>query len=104
VLILVLVAKGVIDQPGGRPPRVVDRPRDALVIGLAQVVAMWPGTSSEHGHDHRRPALLPRLLDRRRGRVLVPARAVVTLGAATAYSVLKDGSLMVDTFRTASHR
>jgi undecaprenyl-diphosphatase len=94
VLILVLVAKGVIDRPGGRPLESLT-PRDALVVGLAQVVAMWPGTSRSM------VTIIAALL---LGYSIVAAvefsflLGVVTLGAATAYSVVKDGKLMVDTF------
>jgi len=94
VLILVLVAKGVIDRPGGRPLESLTT-RDALVIGLAQVVAMWPGTSRSM------VTIIAALL---LGYSIVAAvefsflLGVVTLGAATAYSVVKDGKLMVDTF------
>ena len=94
VLILVLVAKGVIDRPGGRPLESLTT-RDALVIGCAQVVAMWPGTSRSM------VTIVAALL---LGYSIVAAvefsflLGVVTLGAATAYSVVKDGKLMVDTF------
>jgi undecaprenyl-diphosphatase len=94
VLILVLVAKGVIDRPGGRSLESIT-PRHAVVIGLAQVVAMWPGTSRSM------VTIVAALL---LGYSIVAAvefsflLGVVTLGAATAYSVLKDGKLMVDTF------
>ena len=94
VLILVLVAKGVIDRPGGRPLEALT-PRDALVIGFAQVIAMWPGTSRSM------VTIVAALL---LGYSIVAAvefsflLGVVTLGAATAYSVVKDGKLMVDTF------
>jgi undecaprenyl-diphosphatase len=94
VLILVLVARGVINRPGGRALESLT-PRDALVIGLAQVVAMWPGTSRSM------VTIIAALL---LGYSIVAAvefsflLGVVTLGAATVYSVLKDGKLMVDTF------
>ena len=94
VLILVLVAKGVIDRPGGRPLESLTM-RDAIVLGLAQVVAMWPGTSRSM------VTIVAALL---LGYSIVAAvefsflLGAVTLGAATAYSVLKDGKLMVDTF------
>ena len=94
VLLLVLVAKGVIDRPGGRPLESLTV-RDAIVIGFAQVVAMWPGTSRSM------VTIVAALL---LGYSIVAAvefsflLGAVTLGAATAYSVLKDGKLMVDTF------
>lgn len=70
-------------------------PRHALIIGIAQVVAMWPGTS--------------------RSLVTIVAAVLVgfsvsaavefsfllglgTLGAATAYEALNNGSLLVDAY------
>ena len=94
VLILVLVAKGVIDRKEGRALETL-RPRDALIIGVAQVAAMWPGTSRSM------VTIVAALL---LGMSMAAAiefsflLGVLTLGAATAYSVVKDGSLMVDTF------
>ncbi len=94
VAILVLVAKGVLNRPGGRPLESLTT-RDALVIGVAQVVAMWPGTSRSM------VTIVAALL---LGYSIVAAvefsflLGVLTLGAATGYSVVKDGQLMVDTF------
>jgi undecaprenyl-diphosphatase len=94
VLILVLVAKGVIDRKEGRALETL-RPRDALIIGVAQVAAMWPGTSRSM------VTIVAALL---LGLSMAAAiefsflLGVLTLGAATAYSVVKDGSLMIDTF------
>ena len=94
VLILVLVAKGVIDRQEGRALETVT-PRDAVIIGVAQVAAMWPGTSRSM------VTIVAALL---LGLSMAAAiefsflLGVLTLGAATAYSVVKDGSLMVDTF------
>jgi len=92
--ILVLVARGLITQPGGRPLESLTN-RDALVIGVAQVVAMWPGTSRSL------VTIVAALLI---GFSMAAAiefsflLGVITLGAATAYSIVKDGKLMVDTF------
>jgi len=94
VLILVLVANGVIDRPGGRRLEALTI-RDALVIGLAQVVAMWPGTSRSMVTIVAALLLGYSILAAVEFSFLL---GVVTLGAATAYSVVKDGSLMVDTF------
>jgi undecaprenyl-diphosphatase len=94
VAILVLVARGVINKPGGRALETLTA-RDALIIGVAQVAAMWPGTSR---------SLVTIVAALLLGLSMVAAiefsflLGVLTLGAATAYSVVKDGSLMVDTF------
>ena len=94
VLILVLVARGVINRQDGRKLESLTN-RDALIIGVAQVLAMWPGTSR---------SLVTIVAALLLGFSMVAAiefsflLGVLTLGAATAYSVLKDGSLMVDTF------
>jgi undecaprenyl-diphosphatase len=94
VFLLVLVRNGVLDRHGGRRLEGLTN-RDALIIGLAQVVAMWPGTSRSMvtivaalliGYSMSAAIEFSFLL------------GVVTLGAATAYSVLKDGKLMLDTF------
>lgn len=94
VLILVLVARGVINRPGGRALETMTT-RDACIIGSAQVVAMWPGTSR---------SLVTIVAAVILGLSIAAAvefsflLGVVTLGAATAYSVVKDGSLMMDSF------
>jgi undecaprenyl-diphosphatase len=62
---------------------------------VAQVIALWPGTSR---------SLVTIVAALLLGMSMVAAiefsflLGVITLGAATAYSVVKDGSLMVDTF------
>ncbi len=70
-------------------------PRDGLVIGLAQVISLWPGTSRSLvtivaalllGYSMAAAVEFSFLL------------GFVTLGAATAYQVLKDGQLMIDSF------
>ena len=94
VLILVLVARGVINRPGGRALETITT-RDAFIIGVAQVMAMWPGTSR---------SLVTIVAALLLGISMASAiefsflLGVVTLSAATAYSVVKDGKLMVDTF------
>lgn len=94
VLILVFVARGVLNRPGGRALETLTT-RDALIIGIAQVAAMWPGTSR---------SLVTIVAALLLGLSMASAiefsflLGVVTLSAATAYSVVKDGKLMVDTF------
>ncbi|MGZ4711411.1 MAG: undecaprenyl-diphosphate phosphatase [Acidimicrobiia bacterium] len=98
IAILVLVRRGVISRPGGKALETLTN-RDALVIGAAQVVAMWPGTSR---------SLVTIVAALLLGFSMLAAiefsflLGVVTLGAATAYSVVKDGKLMVDTFGIAT--
>ena len=94
VAILVLVQRGVSTRPGGRALETLTN-RDALLIGVAQVIALWPGTSR---------SLVTIVAALLLGMSMAAAiefsflLGVITLGAATAYSVVKDGSLMVDTF------
>jgi undecaprenyl-diphosphatase len=94
VAILLLVARGVSARPGGRPLESLTN-RDAVLIGVAQVLALWPGTSR---------SLVTIVAALLLGLSMAAAvefsflLGVVTLGAATVYSVVKDGSLMVDTF------
>jgi undecaprenyl-diphosphatase len=73
-------------------------PKDALLIGLAQVTAMWPGVSRS----------LATILAGRAVR-LTNAAAVefsflvglITLGAATTWEILSDGATMVHAFGAA---
>ena len=94
VLLLVLVRNGVLDRHEGRRLEGLTN-RDALIIGGAQVVAMWPGTSRSM------VTIVAALLI---GFSMAAAiefsflLGVLTLGAATAYSLVKDGKLMVETF------
>jgi undecaprenyl-diphosphatase len=80
-----------------REGRVLEQltPRHALVIGLAQVIALWPGTSRSLvtivaalllGYSMAAAVEFSFLL------------GFLTLGAATGYQVLKDGQLMIDAF------
>ncbi len=100
VAILVLEQRGLIphhDEPpaDGSDPLVAITYRQALIIGLVQTVAMWPGTSRSL------MAILGALL------VGVTMSAAVefsfllgfvTLSAASFYSVLTDGGDLVDQF------
>lgn len=94
VLILVLVARGVLTKPGGRPLEGLTS-REAAIIGIAQIAALWPGTSR---------SLVTIVAALLLGLSMAAAiefsflLGVLTLGAATAYSVVKDGSAMVDSF------
>jgi undecaprenyl-diphosphatase len=94
VLILVLSRNGVLHPKGGLGLEQLT-PRHALIIGAAQVLALWPGTS--------------------RSLVTIAAALLIgfsmaaavefsfllgflTLGAATAYQILQDGKTMIDAF------
>ncbi len=94
ILILVLTRAGLLSPRGGRVLEQLT-PRDALVIGLAQVISLWPGTSR---------SLVTIVAALLLGYSMVAAvefsflLGFVTLGAATAYQVLKDGQQMIDAF------
>ncbi len=94
ILILVLSRNGVLAPRGGRVLEQLT-PRHALVIGAAQVAALWPGTSRSLvtivaalllGYSMAAAVEFSFLL------------GFVTLGAATGYQVLKDGQTMIDAF------
>ncbi len=94
VLILVFSRNGVLAPRGGRGLDAITI-RDALIIGAAQVAALWPGTSR---------SLVTIVAALLLGFSMVAAvefsflLGFVTLGAATGYQVLKDGQLMVEVF------
>jgi undecaprenyl-diphosphatase len=94
VLIIVFSRNGVLAPRDGRRLEAITT-RDALVIGVAQIAALWPGTSR---------SLVTIVAALLLGFSMVAAvefsflLGFVTLGAATAYSVVKDGQLMVDVF------
>jgi undecaprenyl-diphosphatase len=94
VALLVLVNRGVLNRHQGRGLESVTN-RDALIIGAAQVIAMWPGTSRSMVTIVAALLLGFSMLAAIEFSFLL---GVITLSAATAYSVVKDGKLMVDTF------
>jgi undecaprenyl-diphosphatase len=94
ILILVLSRNGVLAPKGGKLLEQLT-PRDAIVIGVAQVAALWPGTSRSLvtivaalllGYSMAAAVEFSFLL------------GFLTLGAATGYQVLKDGQEMIDAF------
>jgi undecaprenyl-diphosphatase len=94
VLILVLSRNGMLAPKGGLSLEQLT-PRHALVIGAAQVLALWPGTSRSLvtiaaalliGFSMSAAVEFSFLL------------GFVTLGAATAYQILQDGKTMIDAF------
>ena len=100
VLILVLERTGRIPDRGetaapGTDPLLSITYRQALIIGVAQCIALWPGTSRSLA------TILAALLLG----VAVPAAVefsfllgFATLSAATLYKLAKDGGNLVDTF------
>jgi undecaprenyl-diphosphatase len=94
ILILVHSRNGVLAPKGGRVLEQLT-PRHAVIIGAAQVAALWPGTSRSLvtivaalllGYSMAAAVEFSFLL------------GFLTLGAATAYQVLKDGQTMIDAF------
>jgi undecaprenyl-diphosphatase len=94
VAILVLTRAGVLSPSGGKALEVLSA-RDAFVIGVAQIIALWPGTSRSLvtivaalllGYSMAAAVEFSFLL------------GFLTLGAATGYSVLTDGQEMIDAF------
>jgi undecaprenyl-diphosphatase len=94
IAILVLTRAGVLSPRGGRALELLTT-RDALVIGAAQAIALWPGTSRSLvtivaalllGYSMAAAVEFSFLL------------GFLTLGAATGYQVLKDGQEMIDAF------
>jgi len=98
-LILLLGAKGLIparaEKVEGHDPVLDITLRQALIIGCAQVLALWPGTSR---------SLVTILAAVLIGVGMTAAvefsflLGFVTLSAATAFSLLKDGGTLVDQF------
>jgi undecaprenyl-diphosphatase len=94
VLILVLSRNGTLSPKGGLALEQLT-PRNALIIGAAQVLALWPGTSRSLvtiaaallvGYSMSAAVEFSFLL------------GFLTLGAATAYEILQDGKTMIDAF------
>jgi undecaprenyl-diphosphatase len=94
ILILVLSRNGVLAPKTGRALEQLT-PRHAVIIGAAQVAALWPGTSRSLvtivaalllGYSMAAAVEFSFLL------------GFLTLGAATGYQVLKDGQTMIDVF------
>jgi undecaprenyl-diphosphatase len=93
LLILFLAPKIKADRPGMSITHI--RPKQALIIGCAQVLAMWPGTSR---------SLVTILAALAVGTTLAAAvefsflLGLMTLGAATLYETAKNGSTVVDAY------
>jgi undecaprenyl-diphosphatase len=94
VAVIVLSRMGKLGPRGGRALGEITA-RDALIVGSAQVLALWPGTSRSL------VTIVAALL------IGVSMEAAVefsfllgfvTLSAATLYETAKDGKLMLDTF------
>ena len=98
VLILVFSRNGVLAPRGGL--RVEDiTVKHAAIIGAAQVLSLWPGTSR---------SLVTIVAGLLIGLSMTAAvefsflLGFVTLSAATAYQMLKDGQTMIDAFGIAA--
>ena len=97
VAVLELSRRGLVGPRGGRALDAITT-RDAVVIGAAQVLALWPGTSR---------SLVTIVAALLLGMSMAAAvefsflLGFVTLGAATVYETAKDGKLMIDTFGIA---
>lgn len=93
-LVILLVAPRWERHTGGTPLEAITA-RQALIVGVVQCLALWPGTSR---------SLVTILAALAVGLSLAAAvefsflLGLVTLGAATAYEALKDGSLMLDSY------
>jgi undecaprenyl-diphosphatase len=93
VALLWLAPRILPDRPGVAVTAI--GPRQALIIGCAQVVAMWPGTSR---------SLVTLLAAFAIGATLAAAvefsflLGLMTLGAATLYETAKNGSTVIDAY------
>jgi undecaprenyl-diphosphatase len=94
IAILILSRRGVLVPSGGRALESLTA-RDGMLIGAAQVLALWPGTSR---------SLVTILAAVLLGLSMAAAvefsflLGLVTLTAATGYEMLSNGKLMLDTF------
>lgn len=93
LLLLYLAPKIKADRPGMSITHI--GPKQALIIGCAQVLAMWPGTSR---------SLVTILAALAVGTTLAAAvefsflLGLMTLGAATLYETAKNGSTVIDAY------
>jgi undecaprenyl-diphosphatase len=93
-LVILFVAPRLRGSTGGLPLERITA-RQALIIGVVQCLALWPGTSR---------SLVTILAALAVGMSLSAAvefsflLGLVTLGAATVFEVAKDGSTMVDAY------
>ena len=93
-VILIAIAPRIRTRSGGEGITRIT-PKHALVIGFAQALAMWPGTSR---------SLVTILAALAIGMTLSAAvefsflLGLLTLGAATAYEGLKNGQTMIDAY------
>jgi undecaprenyl-diphosphatase len=97
IAVLVLSRKGLVGPKGGRALESLTT-RDAVIIGGAQVLALWPGTSRSL------VTIVAALLLGLSMEAAVEFSFLlgfVTLGAATLYTAAKDGKLMIDSFGIA---
>ena len=97
IAVLVASRAGLLGPQGGRPLTAISS-RDAMVIGAAQIVALWPGTSR---------SLVTIVAALLLGVSMSAAvefsflLGFVTLSAATAYETLSSGKTMLDEFGIA---
>jgi len=93
ILLLVLAPRIKGDRPGFSITKI--GPKHAFIIGCAQVLAMWPGTSR---------SLVTILAALAVGTTLAAAvefsflLGLMTLGAATLYESVKNGSTVIDAY------
>jgi|SRR4051794_12017808 undecaprenyl-diphosphatase len=97
VAVIVLSRAGKLTPKGGRGLGSITT-RDGVLIGLAQVLALWPGTSRSL------VTIVAALLIGMSMSAAVEFSFLlgfVTLTAATGYEMLSSGKLMIDTFGIA---
>lgn len=93
--VAILVLEPRLRREAGATPLESIRPGQALLIGLAQIVALWPGTSR---------SLMTILAALAVGLALDAAvefsflLGLATLGAATVYEMASNGSAMIETY------